>query len=70
MLILKMFVNVVIDHNHIWDPGIKLDLYKRNNPGLSKQTQKRFTYFTPCSCDNYQNKWRISNEVDIDYMMD
>ena len=48
---------------------MQLELYKRHNPGLSKHTQKGYTYFTSCPCDNYHQKWRNINGVEINYMM-
>ena len=61
----EIFINAVISHNNTWDLGMQLEVYKQNNPGMSKQTNKRFTYFNACQCDNCHQKWHNSNEVDI-----
>ena len=63
-------MNAVIDHNHTCDIGMQFELYKHNNPRLSKGTHNIFTYGTLCLCDNFRKKWRQSKEVDIDNMMD
>ena len=64
-----MFINAVIDHNHIWDLGIQLDRYKQLTPGITQTNYKRCTYVSSCPCYEYHDNWQKSKEVDIENMM-
>ena len=65
----EMFINAANYHNQKWDLGMQLELYKQNNPGLSKE-EKKYTYYASCPCDNFCKQWLQSKEVDIENSMD
>ena len=64
-----MFINAVIDHNHIWDLGIQLDRYTRIIHDLTPTNIKRLKYFPSCPFDEHHENWLKSKEVDIENIM-
>ena len=64
-----LFIDAVLNHNHIWDLGMQLERYTRTTHSLTETQVLILKYISSFPCEMEHANWRQRKEVNLEPMM-